>query len=258
MKSRGIFVTGTDTGVGKTVVACAMAAWCRQQGIDVGVMKPVATGGLSSSTGGPARWVSDDAIRLAQAAGVPPDWSLINPVCFREPLAPWTAARRERTSVRMAPILSAFRALRARHDFLIVEGIGGLLVPLSARTTVADLAKRMGFPLLIVARPGLGTLNHTLLTIRCAQQYRLPILGVLFNEAERPPRDPMAQLAVRTNPDILERVSGVPVLGRVSFGQLDLRGAWLTAVSECATVRRITHSSSHSRNSKEETACSCR
>jgi dethiobiotin synthetase len=185
--------------------------------MDVGVMKPVATSGVRMGTNGRAGWVSDDARQLVRAAGVDDPWPLVNPVCFREPLAPWTAARRARTTIRLAPILAAFRALRARHEFLIVEGIGGLLVPLTQRLTVADLAKRMGLPLLIVARPGLGTLNHTLLTLQSARQHRLKVLGVLFNEAEPPSRDPMSRLAARTNPDILSRFARVPILGLVPF-----------------------------------------
>ena len=214
---RGVFVTGTDTGVGKTVVACAIAAWCRRRGVDVGVMKPVATGGRRRWEGGASRWVSGDAIRLARAAHSHDPWSLINPACFQEPLAPWTAARRARKPIALQAVLSAFESLAARHDLLVVEGAGGLLVPLTDRATVADLARRMGLALLIVARPDLGTLNHTLLTIRCARWMALPLAGVVFNQAQPAPRDPMARLTQRTNPMVLERFARVPVLGRLPF-----------------------------------------
>lgn len=212
--SRGIFVTGTDTGVGKTVVACALAAWSRHQGVDVGVMKPVATGGRFTPF---HRWVSDDARRLAAAADVDDPWSLINPICFKEPLAPWTAARRARSAIRLDTPLAAFRALRRRHSFLIVEGVGGLLVPLGPRTTVADLAKRLGLPLVLVARPGLGTLNHTLLTLECARRLRLPVRGIIVNQSHPPSRDPMARLAEATNPELLQRLAHVPIVGRLPF-----------------------------------------
>ena len=204
---RGIFVTGTDTGVGKTVVAGALAAWWHQRGCDVGVMKPVATGGT----------ISDDARVLRRAAQTRDSWDLVNPVCLPEPLAPWTAAQRAKRSIRLAPILQAFRALAARHDAVIVEGVGGLLVPLSARLTVADLACAMGLPLLLVARPGLGTLNHTLLTLECARRRRLPVLGIVCNHAQRPSRDRMVRLAQRTNPQILSQLTRVPVLGTLPF-----------------------------------------
>jgi dethiobiotin synthetase len=211
---RGIFITGTDTGVGKTVVASALAAWCRAQGADVGVMKPVATGGRYRREG---RWVSEDAVRLAEAAGTRDPWTLVNPVCFREPLAPWTAAQRAGMSIRLDGVLRAFRALSVRHDVLIVEGVGGLLVPLTAELTVAELARALGLPLVIVARPGLGTLNHTLLTLQCAARYRLPVAGVLLNQAQRPPRDAMARVAQRTNPRVLERLGRVPILGELPY-----------------------------------------
>ncbi len=216
-RPRGVFVTGTDTGVGKTVVACALAAWCRSRHVDVGVIKPVATGGRWLSDGELERWVSDDAIRLARAAGSDDPWPLINPICFQEPLAPWTAARRARRPIQLDVVMEAFQTLGRLHDVLIVEGVGGLAVPLAARTTVADLAKQVGFPLLIIARPGLGTLNHTLLTLQCAREMGLPVLGVVFNHASPPPRDAMARLAQRTNPLIVERFAHVPVLGVLPF-----------------------------------------
>jgi len=210
---RGIFVTGTDTGVGKTVVACALAAWCRRQGLDVGVMKPVATGGRRLE----GRWVSDDAVRLARAAGTDDPWTLVNPVCFREPLAPWTAALRRRAPIRVARILEAFQTLGKRHEFLVVEGVGGLLVPLTARTTVADLAVRLRLPVLLVARPGLGTLNHTLLSLQCLRNKRLRLIGILMNQSEPPPAGAMSRLASRTNPEILRRIARAPMLGRLPF-----------------------------------------
>lgn len=209
----GVFVTGTDTEVGKTVVACALAAWARAQGTEVGVMKPVATGGRRMS----GRWVSADAQHLARAADVRDPWALVNPVCFREPLAPWTAARRARRPVRLETVMSAFHALRRCHPFLVVEGIGGLLVPLNARFNVIEMARRMGLPLVIVARAGLGTLNHTLLSLDCAQAFRVPVAAVILNHAQRPARDRMARLAYETNPKLLRRLSRAPILGPLPF-----------------------------------------
>lgn len=217
MRPRGFFITGTDTGVGKTVVACALAAWSRRHGVDVGVMKPVATGGRYVANGATGRWVSDDARWLAAAAGASDPWSLVNPICFEEPLAPWTAARRARTAIRLKTPRAAFRSLSSRHPCLIVEGVGGLLVPLGPRTTVADLAKQLGLPLVLVARPGLGTLNHTLLTLEHARRLRLPVRGLILNQSAPPSRDPMARLAEQTNPDVLTRLARVPLLGRLPY-----------------------------------------
>ena len=214
---RGIFVTGTDTGVGKTLIAAALAAWYRQQGCDVGVMKPIATGGRWIRHRASRRLVSDDAIMLANAAGVDDPWSLITPVCFREPLAPWTAAMRAHRSIDLHHLVRRFCALADRHPFTIVEGIGGLLVPLTSRLTVADLAKRLGLPLVIVARRPLGTINHTLLTLAAARAHGLRVVGVVFNDAQRLPPDPLSRLAARTNPAMIERFAKVPVLGTIPF-----------------------------------------
>ena len=216
-RARGLFITGTDTGVGKTVVACALAAWARRRGLDVGVMKPVATGGQLSANGAAGRWISDDAKRLASSAGVDDPWPLVNPVCFKEPLAPWTAAMRARASIRLDPVLQAFRALSRRHEFMIIEGVGGLCVPLGPRTIVADLVKRLSLPLVVVARPGLGTLNHTLLTLACARDYGLEVRGLIVNYASPPSREPMARVAERTNPQILTRMGRVPFVGELPF-----------------------------------------
>lgn len=212
-----IFVTGTDTGVGKTVIASTLASWYRRAGINVGVMKPVASGGRLVREGGRARWVSDDARRLARAARVDDSWSLVNPVCFKEPIAPWTAAQRARATISFRTILSAYRRLRARHDLVIIEGIGGLAVPLNAKATVADLAKRLHVPLVMVTRPDLGTLNHTLLTLDYARAKRLAILGIIVNVSHAGRRDARSRLIERTNTQMLRRLTGVPVFGPFPF-----------------------------------------
>ena len=214
---RGLFITGTDTGVGKTVVACALAAWYRHRGDDVGVMKPVATGGGWLRERNAHRCVSDDARRLVQASGVRDPWSLVNPVCFQEPLAPITAAQRARRPIRLPMILDAFHDLASRHEFVIVEGIGGLFVPLTARLTVAHLAKRLGLPLLLVARVGLGTLNHTLLTLHGAQTMGLTVHGIVMNHVQKPSMDAMARLAQQTNPPMLSSLTSIPLLGVLPF-----------------------------------------
>src|SRR3989338_9186965 len=226
---RGIFITGTDTGVGKTLVACGLAAWCRGRGLDVDVMKPVATGGRLIRDGAGARLVSDDAVRLARAAGARDPWVMINPVCFKEPLAPTTAARRAGERISIPQIIRAFRALAARHDVVIVEGVGGLLVPLTARATVADLARQLGLPIAIVTRPGLGTLNHTLLTIRCAASARLTIAGLIVNHHAKPQSDGMSRLSERTNPEALARYGRVPIAGILPHreGQQAPLGRWI-------------------------------
>ena len=238
---RGVFVSGTDTGVGKTAVAAALAAWARAQGWDVGVMKPVATGGTRSGPRGPL--FSDDARALARAARADDDPQLINPICLAEPLAPWTAARRAARAITWAPIRRAAEELRRRHQLLIVEGAGGLLVPLSRSFMVAHVAQQLSLPVLLVSRPGLGTLNHTLLSLACLRQLSIPCRGVLINYPVPPDRNPAARLAERTNPSLLR--SWTRVLGVLPFRPLAERrrdpdgAAWIASRVNAADLRRV-------------------
>jgi dethiobiotin synthetase len=171
----GLFVTGTDTGVGKTLVACALARSLRAGGVDVGVMKPVETG---VGPEGPT-----DALALRAAAGSGDPIEDVCPAPFALPAAPAVAAQAEGRSVDLRRIHAAAMRLRARHDFLLVEGAGGLLVPLTAAASMADLAAELGFPLLVVARASLGTINHTLLTLEVAERRGLAIAGVVVSHA---------------------------------------------------------------------------
>lgn len=206
---KGIFITGTDTGVGKTVVAAALVAYLRSTGLDVGVMKPVHTGCRLSRS----RSMGEDTRLLMRAAGSQDPPEMITPYCLRHPLAPWAASRMEGVRIRASVLLRAYRELCRRHPYLIVEGIGGLAVPITARMTVLDLAQRFGLPLLVVARPGLGTLNHTRLTIEYAKIRKVPVKGIILNETERR----RSGLAERTNPALLEVLCKTPVLGKIPF-----------------------------------------
>ena len=150
--NRAIFVTGTDTGVGKTVVTAALALLLRERGVNVGVMKPVTSGCVERGDS----LVSEDAELLAWAAGVPLDNDCA-PYCLRTPIAPSVAAARENVRIDFSRIGDAFERLKAHHDFVLVEGAGGLMVPLSGGLMVADLVLALKLPLLVVARPNLGT-----------------------------------------------------------------------------------------------------
>ncbi len=200
MKSSGIFITGTDTGVGKTVVAGALAAYLRKEGVSVGVMKPMASG-------------TEDSLFLKKCAGVddPLDW--ITPVSFKTPLAPYVASQIEKRKVSFALIEKRFKQLKKKYDFLIVEGVGGLLVPLAPRKTCVDLIQLTRFPALVVSRLGLGTINHTLLTLSEMKRNRLQIKGVLFNAEKNQKKG----LAEKTNPIQVQKQTEVPVLGELPY-----------------------------------------
>lgn len=215
---RGVFVTGTDTEVGKTVVAAGIAKAIQAQGVNVGVMKPVATGGVKWSadeTGGHGKEtrVSRDALFLLKATGLQDPLDLVNPVCLRHPLAPAVAARLEGRVIILRIIRHAFEKLRRLHDFIVVEGAGGLLVPISDDYFMVDMARDFGLPLLIVSRPTLGTINHTALTVACARQKGVNVAGVVINYATQARRG----LAEKTNRNAIEEFAGIPVLGEVDF-----------------------------------------
>ena len=175
MRSRGFFVSGTDTGVGKTVVACALLRAMRRRGLDAGAMKPIETG---VGAEGP---LDAQALRSAAAAAEPLEE--ICPQTFALPAAPTVAATSEGRDVEMEAIRDAFARLRQRHQWLVVEGAGGLLVPAAPGLTMADLCRELELPLLIVCRAALGTINHTLLTLEAAEARNLPVAGVVISHS---------------------------------------------------------------------------
>jgi len=219
----GIFITGTDTGVGKTFIGAGIATALRKLGVDVGVMKPAETGCRSNR----GKLVPNDALSLMRAANVDDDLDLVNRYRFKAPIAPAVAAAQEGKTIEMRRLMADFRALQRKHPFMIVEGAGGILVPLTAERTFLDLAALFGLPVLIVARPGLGTINHTLLTVMAIDQRRLPIAGIVINYA----CDQRSGEAERTSPAVIEDRSGVPVIGIVRHGQNDFTGLAETVYS---------------------------
>lgn len=233
--SRGIFVTGTDTGVGKTVVAATLARLLRINGIGVGVMKPV-TSGCRDENGA---LMSDDAQLLCQAAGISYS-EAVAPYCFREAVSPAEAARIEGARIDFSYIKEVYERLSASFEYVIVEGSGGLMAPLSGGLLVADLAKELGLSLLVVARPGLGTVNHTVLTCFAAQQMGLAVAGVIINGM---PDDP--GLAEQSAPHQIGSLCGAPVLGiwpqrneTDGIEMVDELAAWLDGQPETAIVLR--------------------
>lgn len=227
---RGIFVTGTDTGVGKTFVTAGVARLLRQQGCAVRVCKPVATGARKVGE----RWLSDDTLQLADAAGQTGQWEAVTPWTFPDPVAPPVAARRQKVTLELPALVAAVCQQQRGDAALLVEGVGGLLCPLTEQHTVADLAAALQLPLVIVARRGLGTLNHTLLTLEVAQGRRLPVAGVIVNEPER-----ADDLAAETNVAELRRL-GIPVLAVVPHQDGPQRDA--TAALAHIDWRQVCHS----------------
>ncbi|MBW2616805.1 MAG: dethiobiotin synthase [Deltaproteobacteria bacterium] len=213
----GIFVTGTDTGIGKTVIAAGLAGALKAKGVDVGVMKPVATGAIKTAGG----LVSDDVRFLMDVADCTDDWELVNPVTLEPPLSPLQACMADGCEIQLERIQQAYLELSNRHDFIVVEGIGGILVPIKEGYFVSHMIRDLGVPAVIVARPGLGTINHTLLTIKEARRMSLKLKGFIINWM----REQKAGYAETTNPELIKNLSHIPLLGVLPFdSKIDVCG----------------------------------
>jgi dethiobiotin synthetase len=219
----GLFVVGTDTGVGKTRVASAIARTMTLAGKRVGVLKPVMTGvaSVARHEGGGCPTEMDDADHLMAAVGGTVPKSVVCPITYSEPLAPPIAARRLGAPLLVDDVLAAVSSCLDKWrnilgaEVMVVEGVGGLLCPLAEGITVADLAVRLDYPLVVVARRGLGTLNNTLLTVEAALARSLRVAGVVLNGSE-PTADPVAE---STNPfELARRLGTVPILAEVPYG----------------------------------------
>lgn len=201
----GLFVAGTDTGVGKTIATAGLAAALREDGLDLGVWKPVMSGGLADEEG-------SDAWRLQVLSGVEDAREEIAPLVFPQPLAPLLAARAAGQTLAMEEIVAGGEVLRKRHRFLLVEGAGGLAVPLTETEMMVDLGVRLRMPLLLVARAGLGTINHTLLSIWYARERGVPVAGVILNEADA---DHAHDASLASNASMIEQVGETTVWGSI-------------------------------------------
>ena len=207
IKVKGIFVTGTDTGVGKTWVAAGITAVLRRWGLSACYFKPVQSGCPEEN----GRLIPTDARFARELAGLEEPLDLLTPITLRLPLAPGVAAAREGIKVDLDRITRAREELASRYDLLVTEGAGGLYVPLTETNfLVLDMVRWLRLPLIVVARAGLGTINHTVLTVKAAQQARVPVAGVVLN---RYPEKP--SLAEETNPEVIAALTDVPILGKV-------------------------------------------
>jgi dethiobiotin synthetase len=213
----GLFVTGTDTGVGKTAVTAGVVLALRGRGYSVGVVKPIQSGALAADPDG-------DAMLLKRWTGVAESASELAPYSFAAPLAPLVAAEVEGREVHLAEVVESVHAVADRYESVIVEGAGGLLVPVGADWTVADLACALGLPVLVVARAALGTVNHRALTVLALRRLGLEPIGVVLNGAGDDSSERNAQL--------IERLADVPVLGRTPWLDGELTGERLRELVE--------------------------
>lgn len=201
----GIFITGTDTGVGKTTVGCAILRAARARGLSLRPWKPVETGCTAPE--------ETDAWRLALASDRASALDEVGPLRLRLAASPRRAAREEGVALSLDALVAYARGLAAKGDALLVEGAGGLLVPLTASETFGDLSRALGLPALVVARDALGTINHTLLTVEALQRRGIPLVGVALNAtaADARPLDNARELRAL--------LGGVAVFGPLPWGE---------------------------------------
>lgn len=204
--SRGWFVTGTDTGVGKTQVACALLAALHRRGLEVGVYKPAETGCPEVD----GRLRGADAVRLRAAAGAHQPLESVTAALYAEPAAPWIAAENAGDPLDLDRLVAGYRRVAEKYDPIVVEGAGGLLVPVASGRTYADLARELALPVLCVVGSRLGCINHALLTLEALTTRDLPVAGWILNEIEARPDE---RLAHATHRAVLERFTSLPCLG---------------------------------------------
>lgn len=209
LEKRGLFITGTCTDIGKTIVTSAIATILHEQGAIAGVSKPVATGCIPHGDS----MLSEDAQILNRHTPAELSFSRINPVQYAQPMAPAVAAKHNNEPLNARAIKRALQKTDAETDVQLIEGIGGILVPLSSRTTILDLAVAIGYPVLVVTRPDLGTLNHTALTCQAIQNAGLPLAGIVINRFD-PNTDSPAE---KTCPTWLAKQSHTRILAKIPY-----------------------------------------
>ena len=209
-RPRGVFITATDTGVGKTVVTAALAVALRTSGYKVGVMKPIETGVRSSED------ARSDAAQLRLASGSNDPFIEIRPYAFRLPLAPMEAARLEKRTIIPSTLMRAFHTLQSRHEVLIVEGVGGVYVPVTQSFNMADLIYHMKYDAIVVARVGLGGINHALLTLEALRSHNIRVVALVLNRCLSA-QTAAARAQERSTVKVLGQQAGVPVVGPLPY-----------------------------------------
>ena len=203
---RSLFITGTDTDVGKTYITAGLAVTLRKMGVDVGIMKPFAAG-----TPQRKGFKSEDVEILANAAQVNDSENLLNPQYFPIPASPYTAWKNLRIKPKINSILSSFNKLSKIHSMMLVEGMGGIMTPILKDYFVTDLIKNMKIPAILVTRTKVGTINHTIMTIKMCEKYIIPIKGIIINDFDSDGYKPKELTRD------LKNLTGVPVLGTIPF-----------------------------------------
>jgi len=210
----GFIVTGTDTDVGKTYVTATLSLWLQDQGIDLGPMKPVQTGAEFRD----GIWNAPDLDFTLATLGKTPEPNhrqLMQPFCYKPACSPHLAPGENEVAPSIAEIQKAAKKLAVRHQAIVIEGAGGLMVPLNETETMIDLFAAVQLPVILVARVGLGTINHTLLSIEALRQRHIPVAGFIMNETMPQSEDDAFIRA--NNPSTIAKFGNAPYLGTLPF-----------------------------------------
>ncbi len=202
---KSLFITGTDTDVGKTYIAAGLAVAFRKMGINVGVMKPFAAGRAQKKG-----YKSEDIVILSRAAKACDPEKLVNPQFFKIPASPYTAWKTLKTKPKISTILSSFKKLTKLHDMILVEGMGGIMTPILKNYYITNLIKEMKIPTVIVTRSKIGTVNHTIMTCKMCEKYKIPVKGIIINNFDD--GYPIPELKRD-----LQNLTGIKVLGSIPF-----------------------------------------
>jgi len=202
---KSLFITGTDTDVGKTYITAGLGVVLRKMGINVGVMKPFAAG-----TAQKKGYKSEDIEIISRAAMACDPENLVNPQFFKIAASPYTAWKKLKTKPKVPTILSSFKKLTKLHDMMLVEGMGGIMTPILKDYYITNMIKDMKIPTVIVTRSKVGTVNHTIMTIKMCEKYKIPIKGIIINHFDK-------GYPIKDLTRDLQNLTGVPVLGSIPF-----------------------------------------
>ncbi len=203
---KSLFITGTDTDVGKTYITAGLAVVIRKMGIDVGVMKPFAAG-----TAQKKGYKSEDIKILSKAAQACDPEKLVNPQFFPIPASPYTAWKNLKIKPKINSVLSSFKSLSKIHSMMLVEGMGGIMTPILKNYFVTDLIKDMKIPAVLVTRTKIGTVNHTIMTVKMCEKYKIPIKGIIINDFDSD------GYKIKELTRDFKSLTGVPILGSIPF-----------------------------------------
>lgn len=230
----GIFITGTDTNIGKSVLTATVGVALQKLGHRLGVMKPVETEVNQSSHG-----FETDGLRLRRVLAADITCDVVTLFQFPDPLAPLAASRKTQQTIDFTLIKNLYQELSRNCDYLLVEGVGGVMVPLTEKQTVRDLIVYLELPCIVVSRPTLGSVNHTLLTLEALRDRKIQVLAIVLNQTTSALRSEVEQLQIESTSQLIRELSGVPVVGPVPFEPL-LETDWEQGVRKLSDDPAIT------------------